>query len=64
MKKYIKRAISACFGSSLAVVAVQSFDYLGVWKLWDFLINFLFTFIITTVVVSVCLWLWSKIKRK
>jgi len=64
MKKYIKKAIPGCLGSSLAVVSVQFFNYLGVWKLWDFLINFLFTFIITTAIVSVCLWLWSKIKRK
>ena len=64
MKKYIKKAIPGCLGSSLAVVAVQSFNYLGVWKLWDFIVNFLFTFIVTTVIVSVCLWLWSKIKRK
>ena len=62
MRKSITKAAPPCFGSSIAATFVQFFRNLGVWGIVDFLYTFTLTFIITTIIVAVCLWLWEHIR--
>ena len=64
MGHYIKKAAPGCFGSSIGVTFVQYFQRLGVWGIKDFLFTFAVTFVITTAVVAVCIWVWTKLRGR
>ncbi len=64
MKNNFKVILSACLGSSTLVTAVEFFRNIDVWRIDDFLFNFLFTFTITVITVSVAFWLWGQLKKK
>jgi hypothetical protein len=62
MRNSIRKAALPCLGSSMTATFVQFFRNLGVWGIVDFLYIFTLTFIITTIIVTVCLRLWERIR--
>ncbi len=62
MKNYIMRVVLPCLGSSLGVTLINAFRN-SAWNAGDILSNFAFTFIFTTIVVSVCVGSWTCIRR-
>ncbi len=63
MMASVKKAIPGSFGASLGVSLVNFFRYPGMWGVGDFLRSFVFAFVVTTAIVAVCIWLWSRIRR-
>ena len=63
MKDNLKMAFPACLGSSVAVTLVQVFRYPGIWGVGDLLFNFAIIFIVTTIIVSLCFWVYSHITK-
>ena len=63
-KKYIKKVIPACIGSSIAVTFVSYFRYPGLWDIGDLILNLLVTFVVTAIAVSICFWIVSRMKHK
>ena len=57
VKDSFKKVLPACFGSSVAVSAVQLFHHTGVWGVGDFF----GTFVVTTIIVSFIFWIFSFI---
>ena len=64
MGKYIKKAIPACTGASIAVTFVSYFRHPGLWGIGDLILNLLVTFVVTTIAVSICFWIASRMKHK
>lgn len=64
MGKYLKSIVPACIGSSLALSLLNYFRHPGLWSLGELLLNFLFMFLVTLAIVSLCFWIWSRLKRK
>ena len=62
MKNAIRKSVPPCLGSCLAVSVVQLFRHMGVWTADDFVINFILTFLITSLIVTPCGWLWGRIR--
>ena len=64
MRKAIKKVAPACFGATVGVQAVRLWDHIGTinWLVYPF--EFLFTFLITTLVVGLLLYFWSLIRKK
>jgi len=63
MGPYIKKAAPACVGSSFVVSFAQFFLRPGVWKIGDFIVTFITTYIFTTIVISACLWIRARFKN-
>lgn len=61
MKSCVKKAIPLSLGASLAACFLELFRYPGIWGVGAFSFNFVLTFVVTTVVVAACLWLWSLV---
>ena len=64
MKDSIKKAFPACFGSSFAATLVQFFWRFGTMGISDFLFTFVIVLIITTMIVSLCFWIYGHITKK
>jgi len=61
VKNYIMRVVLPCLGASLGVTLINFFRN-SAWNVGDILSNFAFTFIFTTIIVSVCVGLWTRLK--
>ena len=64
MGKHLKKAIPACIGSSIAVTVVSYFRYPDLWDIGDLILNLVVTFVVTTIAVSICFWIVSRMKHK
>ncbi len=63
MKDSIKKAIWPCFGSSIAVTIVQFFKNSNTMEVADFFSNFVFTYIVTVTIASLCIFLSRLVKK-
>lgn len=60
MGKYIRKAAPACLGANIGVALTRE----GGMGLGNLLATFIFSFVISLLVVAGGLWLWDKLRQK
>ncbi len=64
MRRAIKKSALPCLASCLGVWIVQVCRYPGRWEAGDILLHLFLTFLLTTLVVALFLWLWASIRGR
>ena len=62
MIKVLKRSLPGSFGAALGITIINVFRYS--YGVSDFLLNFVFMFVCTWVIVTAVFWIWDRIRER